>query len=50
MGDDIPPELEELLNTDFRTGLTTEEAEKRFQEFGPNGKRNTADGTFSVDL
>ncbi|KAI9225370.1 MAG: H(+)-ATPase [Piptocephalis tieghemiana] len=36
MGDDIPPELEELLNTDFRTGLTTEEAEKRFQEFGPN--------------
>ncbi|RKP12697.1 H(+)-ATPase [Piptocephalis cylindrospora] len=36
MGDDISPELEKLLGTDFRTGLTTAEAEERFNEFGPN--------------
>lgn len=32
----LPAELEALLHTDFRTGLTTEEAEARLVQFGRN--------------
>ncbi|KAG0240433.1 H(+)-ATPase [Mortierella sp. GBAus27b] len=34
--DDISPELEALLHTDPSTGLTTDEAAKRLETFGPN--------------
>ncbi|KAI8872980.1 H(+)-ATPase [Ramicandelaber brevisporus] len=34
--DKIPPELEALLQTDHTTGLTTEEAQRRLEQFGRN--------------
>ncbi|CAG8531837.1 1197_t:CDS:2 [Diversispora eburnea] len=34
--EDIPPELEALLHTDPQTGLSTEEAQKRLEQFGRN--------------
>ncbi|KAG0227930.1 hypothetical protein BGW41_003595, partial [Actinomortierella wolfii] len=34
--DEISPELEALLHTDPLKGLTTEEAKRRFETFGPN--------------
>jgi len=34
--DDIPPEIQELLNTDPKTGLSTEVAQSRLEKFGKN--------------
>ncbi|KAI8867626.1 calcium ATPase, partial [Ramicandelaber brevisporus] len=34
--DKIPAELEELLHTDHTTGLTTDEAMRRLEQFGRN--------------
>src|SRR6266498_3782607 len=36
VADEIPPELEALLQTDTTTGLTTAEAQERLIQFGRN--------------
>lgn len=36
MTDEISPEIEELLHTDPKSGLSTEEAQTRLERFGKN--------------